>query len=81
MGKKLNLEDLNKHIFDALDRLAKVTDEEELKTEIQRCNAVTNAGKTIVEEIKVGVEIAKLQEKGNDFADCVVPLLGFDDEE
>lgn len=79
MGR--NLEALNNHIFDALDRLANAKDIDEIKTEIQRCNAVTNSGRTLIEEMKVGVEIAKLQERGNDYAEIIMPkLISYEEE-
>lgn len=78
MGK---ISDLNKHIFDALDDLAKCKDNEDYRTQIQRCNAVANMGKVLVDEMKAGIEIAKLQEKGNDYADYMPTLLGLDDDD
>lgn len=76
-----SLKRLNEHIFDALDKLSSAKDIEEIKTEIQRCNAISNGAKTVVEELKIGLEIAKLQEKGNDYTDYVIPSLGLDDDE
>lgn len=78
MGRKIS--DLNEEMFKALDALSKCEDNEEYKTQIQRCNAVANIGKVIVEEMKAGIEIAKLQEKGNDYAEYMPELLGLDDE-
>lgn len=78
---KNNLTTLNEHIFDALEKLSKAKNADEVKAEVQRCNAITNAGRTIVEELKIGVEISKLQDKGNEFAEGVPALLGLEDEE
>ena len=78
MGK---ISELNEHIFKALDELSMCKDNEDYKTQIQRCNAVANMGKVLVEEMKAGIEIAKLQEKGNEYAEYMPALLGLDDEE
>lgn len=76
---KKGLNKLNKHVFDALERLEN-TNDENVEVEIKKCNAVSQLGRVVIDTVKAQTEIVKLQEKGNDFADYIMESLGLEDE-
>ena len=59
------LKDLNKHLFDQLDRLAKA-DKDELETEVKRAQTMSQVSEQIVDAHKTQLEAVKLvaQRKG-----------------
>ncbi|MDN5624520.1 MAG: hypothetical protein L0G96_15390 [Acinetobacter sp.] len=61
------LKDLNKHLFDQLDRLAKA-DKDELETEVKRAQTMSQVSEQIVDAHKTQLEAVKLvaQYKGLD---------------
>ena len=53
------LKDLNKHLFDQLDRLAKA-DKDELETEVKRAQTMSQVSEQIVDAHKTQLEAVKL---------------------
>lgn len=53
------LKDLNKHLFDQLDRLAKA-DKDELGTEVKRAQTMSQVSEQIVDAHKTQLEAVKL---------------------
>ncbi|MBL8286252.1 MAG: hypothetical protein JNL15_15420 [Acinetobacter johnsonii] len=53
------LKDLNKHLFDQLDRLAKA-DKDELETEVKRAQTISQVSEQIVDAHKTQLEAVKL---------------------
>ena len=53
------LKDLNKHLFDQLDRLAKA-DKKDLETEVKRANSITDVSTQIIDAHKTQLDAAKL---------------------
>ena len=53
------LKDLNKHLFDQLDRLAKA-DKEGLETEVKRAQVISQVSEQIVDAHKTQLEAVKL---------------------
>ena len=53
------LKDLNKHLFDQLDRLAKA-DKDELETEVKRAQTMSQVSEQIVDAHKSQLEAVKL---------------------
>lgn len=53
------LKDLNKHLFDQLDRLAKA-DKEGLETEVKRAQTMSQVSEQIVDAHKTQLEAVKL---------------------
>ena len=53
------LKDLNKHLFDQLDRLAKA-DKDELETEVKRAQTMSQGSEQIVDAHKTQLEAVKL---------------------
>ena len=56
------LKDLNKHLFDQLDRLAKA-DKDELETEVKRAQTMSQVSEQIVDAHKTQLEAVKLVAK------------------
>lgn len=73
------LTDLNKHLFDQLDRLSAATSGENLEQEIARSAAVTSVSKEIISNASLRVQGIKLvaEYKGLQSSD-VHTLLGKD---
>ena len=53
------LKDLNKHLFDQLDRLAKA-DKSELETEVKRAQTISQVSENIIDAHKTQLEAVKL---------------------
>ena len=53
------LKDLNKHLFDQLDRLAKA-DKDELETEVKRAQTMSQVSEQIVDAHKTQLDAVKL---------------------
>ena len=53
------LKDLNKHLFDQLDRLAKA-DKDELETEVKRAQTMSQVSEQIVDAHKTQLKAVKL---------------------
>lgn len=53
------LKDLNKHLFDQLDRLAKAS-KDELETEVKRAQTMSQVSEQIVDAHKTQLEAVKL---------------------
>ena len=53
------LKDLNKHLFDQLDRLAKA-DKDKLETEVKRAQTMSQVSEQIVDAHKTQLEAVKL---------------------
>lgn len=53
------LKDLNKHLFDQLDRLAKAS-KDELETEVKRAQTISQVSEQIVDAHKTQLEAVKL---------------------
>jgi hypothetical protein len=56
----MNLNDLNRHLFDQLDRLAKAENKEEVNKEISRANAIGGIARGVIDSSRVLLDAHKL---------------------
>ena len=80
---KKNLKKLNEHIFNALERLDKVSndDTDAVQLEMKKCNTISQTSRVVIDMLRVEMDLAKLQGSGNEYADLIKDNLGLEDDE
>lgn len=70
------LADLDRHLFDALDRLAAATSAEEIAAEVARSDAIVGLSDQIMEGAKVKLMAAKVFAEHGDKVLPMLPQIG-----